>query len=371
MSGFSLGGLADFFPSRTVSLYMARSFLINTFAFLFGLVLILQTLDLLSESSRILAYPGNGDAQVWQYVSLRVPQIIATFLPFSVLLGTIITLSTLNQNSEVIAMKASGLSAHQVLAPLMIAGLGVAAISFTFNDRIVSRASSTLAAWKKVEYGPLPIDRGDRSNVWVRDGSHLIHVDQIRGRGDAALLGGVTVYERDGAVLKSLVSGKQAKRDGSGWRLDSAQRFDVAAGKVTPLGSVKIGNGVRPDQFTLSNVDAESMSFRALREAIDDLKAAGRPTKALEGSLWHKLSGPLSAVLMPLLGAVAAFGIARSGKLFVRAVMGMGLGFLYFVADNFALAMGNLGAYPPFLAAWAPFLLFAMIGEAVLLKTEE
>ncbi len=371
MNGFSLGGLADFFPSRTVSLYMARSFLINTFAFLLGLVLILQTLDLLSESGRILAYPGNGDAQVWKYVSLRTPQIIATFLPFSVLLGTIITLSTLNQNSEVIAMKASGLSAHQVLAPLMLAGLAVAAISFSFNDRVVARASATLAQWKKVDYGPLPVDRGDRSNVWVRDGTHLIHVQQIRGRGDAALLAGVTVYERDGAVLQSLVRGTTAKREGSGWRLAAAQRFDVASGTLTPLGTALIGQGVRPDQFTLSNVDAESMSFGALREAVGDLKAAGRPTKALEGSLWHKLSGPLSAVLMPLLGAVAAFGIARSGKLFVRAVMGMGLGFLYFVADNFALAMGNLGAYPPFLAAWAPFLLFAMIGEAVLLKTEE
>src|SRR3546814_4965787 len=50
-------------------------------------------------------------------------------------------------------------------------------------------------------------------------------------------------------------------------------------------------------------------------------------------------SSDLSAVLMPLLGAVAAFGLARSGKLFVRAVLGMALGFIYFVVDNFALAM--------------------------------
>ena len=91
----------------------------------------------------------------------------------------------------------------------------------------------------------------------------------------------------------------------------------------------------------------------------------------LESGLWHKLSGPLSAVLMPLLGAIAAFGLARAGQLLLRAVIGMALGFAYFVADNFALAMGNLGAYPPFLAAWAPFLLFLAIGEAVLIKTEE
>jgi lipopolysaccharide export system permease protein len=121
----------------------------------------------------------------------------------------------------------------------------------------------------------------------------------------------------------------------------------------------------------LANVDADGLSFGALKDAISDLSAAGRPTKDLEGSLWHKLSSPLSAALMPLLGAVAAFGIARSGKLFIRAVIGMALGFAYFVADNFALAMGNLGAYPPFLAAWAPLLLFFLIGEAVLIRTEE
>jgi lipopolysaccharide export system permease protein len=74
---------------------------------------------------------------------------------------------------------------------------------------------------------------------------------------------------------------------------------------------------------------------------------------------------------MPLLGSVAAFGLARSGHLFVRAVIGMSLGFAYFVADNFALAMGNIGAYPPLLAAWAPFLLFLLLGEAVLIRTEE
>ncbi|PWS22578.1 LPS export ABC transporter permease LptG, partial [Enterococcus faecium] len=97
----------------------------------------LQTLDLLSESGRVLAAPGNGDAEIWRYVSLRVPQIVSTFLPFSVLLGTILTLITMNANSEVVALKAGGLSAHQVLAPLLVASLGVAVLTFAFNDRIV------------------------------------------------------------------------------------------------------------------------------------------------------------------------------------------------------------------------------------------
>ena len=90
-----------------------------------------------------------------------------------------------------------------------------------------------------------------------------------------------------------------------------------------------------------------------------------------KAGLWHKISGPLSTLLMPLLAATAAFGLARSGQVLMRATIGMALGFAYFVADNFSLAMGNVGAYPPFLAAWAPFLLFLLVGETVLIRSEE
>ena len=362
---------ASFFPSRTVTLYMARLFLVRTFAVLALLVIVLQTLDLLGESGKILAYPGNGDAELWKYVSLRTPQIIARFLPFSVLLGTLITLTALNQNSEIISMKASGLSAHQVLAPLIVAGMGVAIISFVFNERIVARATATLDQWEKVEFGPLPEDDGDMRNVWVRDGANLIHAEQTRGRGAGTVLGNVTIYNRGGGALGEIVKAPRARYAEGAWVLESATRFDVQRGEETELSTVTVGRGIRPDQFTLTGVRAEEMSFMELKSAIEDLKAAGRPTKALEAGLWHKISGPLSAVLMPLLGAVAGFGLARSGQLFLRTVIGMALGFAYFVADNFALAMGNLGAYPPLLAAWSPFLLFLLIGETVLIRTEE
>ncbi|HEX7871267.1 MAG TPA: LptF/LptG family permease, partial [Sphingobium sp.] len=174
-----------------------------------------------------------------------------------------------------------------------------------------------------------------------------------------------------GGNLVSTVEAPRGRREGHSWRLDNAERFDVARGNVQKIGSILVAPNVRPDQFTLARVDPESMSYWDLGDAIIELKAAGRPTAELEGARWHKIAGPLSTLLMPLLGAVAAFGVARSGKLFIRAVIGMALGFGFFVADNFALAMGDLGAYPPFLAAWAPFMLFLLVGETVLIYTEE
>ena len=361
----------SFFPSRTMALYVGRLFLIRSFSILFALVLVLQTLDLLGESGKILAVAGNGDSEVWRYVGMRMPQIIETFLPFSVLLGTILTMVTLNQNSEVIAMKAAGMSAHQVLAPLFLAALLVAGISFVFNERIVTRSTAALSAWQKVEYKQVPKDSGIRTNIWVRDGDDLINAATVETGGPAIVLGYVTIYERTGGVLSSMLTASRARAVEGGWELANAQRFIRRSGTLEPLGDVVAMKGVRPDQFTLAQVDGDEMPFLELKSAIDDLEAAGRPVDALKGVLWHKISGPLSSILMPLLGAVAAFGLARSGKLFVRAIIGMVLGFAYFVADNFALAMGDLGAYSPFLAAWGPFILFALIGEMILIRTEE
>ena len=68
----------EFFPSKTLTIYLVRIFALRIAAVLVMLVLVLQMLDLLSESSKILAFPGNSDAQVWHYVSLRAPQLIST-----------------------------------------------------------------------------------------------------------------------------------------------------------------------------------------------------------------------------------------------------------------------------------------------------
>ncbi len=361
----------SFFPSRQIGWYMARLFLLRTFAVLIMLVLILQTLDLLGESGKILAVPGNDDGDLWRYISMRVPQLIQRFLPFSVLLGTLITFTTLSQNSEVVAMKAAGLSAHQILAPMIAASLIVALFSFAFNDSIVAPATAKLKKWQDVEYGQIPADDGVRSNVWVREGRDFIQARTVTGRGEATQLQDVRVYQRAGGSVTRVIRADKASFADGAWRLENVRTFDVAAAAQTRTDAIVVGRGIEPERFDQKKVDGDALGFVALSNAIDEMKATGRRVDALEGILWHKISGPLSAVLMPLLGAVAAFGLARSGALFLRAVIGMALGFAYFVADNFALAMGNLGAYPPMVAAWAPFLLFLLIGETVLVRTEE
>lgn len=362
----------EFFPSRTLTIYLAKLFITRIIAVLMMLVLVLMMLDLLGESGDILEFPGNGEAEILHYASLRVPQLIARFLPYSVLLATIITLATLNQNSEVISMKAAGLSAHQVLAPLMLTALVVSIASFAFNERVVTRSSSTLTAWQAVDYGPVPKDSGARSNVYLTDGRDILLAATIDGAGANRVMNQVTFYRRDadGMVTEQLRA-PRATFAAPGWTLEKPVRFTSKNTQTEQLPDTTVGRGITQSHIALSKVDAQAQSLWALSRSIEALKSAGRRTSELEAAWWHKISGPLSSLLMPLLGAVAAFGLARSGQLLIRAVIGMALGFAYFVIDNAALAMGNFGGYPPVVAAWAPFLLFALIGETVLIRTEE
>ena len=284
----------EFFPSRTLTLYLSRLFITRILAVLVMLVLVLQMLDLLGQTAKILGHPGNGESELLTYVSLRVPQLISRFMPYSVLLATIITLATLNQNSEVISMKASGLSAHQILAPLLITALAVSVVSFAFNERIVTRATATLDAWEDADYGPIPKDSGVKSNVYLNDGANILLASTLSGSGADVVMKNVTWYRRDasGMIVEELRSPK-ATYANPGWKLESPERFDVQSTTTDKIASAVVAKGLKPYQIAISKVDPDSQSIFELSGSISALRDAGRRTSELEGAWWHKISGPV------------------------------------------------------------------------------
>ncbi|MCY7280341.1 MAG: LPS export ABC transporter permease LptG [Sphingomonas bacterium] len=361
----------DFLPSRQILLYLIKLFLTRSAAVLILLVLVLMALDLLGESGKILRVEGNGEAELWRYVSLRVPLLIQRFLPFSVLLATLIVFTGLSQHSEVVAMKASGLSAHQILAPLILASLGIAALAFAFNETVAVKAARSVNAWSDNDYEPISEQSDVLSNVWLMVDGDFVRAKLVAGRGANLTLRNVRMFERQGQTLQRVVDIERAVQDKRRWRFENVRTYDAGMNMVRRQAVAYGLDGVTPDRLTLAKVKPDEHAFTDLRRSIAELEAAGRATDEARSGLWHKLSGPLSVVLMPLLAALAAFGLARSGHVLLRAAAGMALGFAYFVVDNLSLALGNVGAYPALLAAFAPFFLFLLIGESLLIRSEE
>ena len=247
----------------------------------------------------------------------------------------------------------------------------IAGLAFAFNERVAVRSARTVNAWVDNDYAPMRSSSDLLSNVWLVVGDDFVRARLVSGHGAGLSLRNVTIYERAGPTLEQVIDIERAVQDGTRWRFENVRSYDANMNLVRRQARSFGLAGVTPDRFTLAKVEPDEHDFQSLRQSIAELEAAGRPTDEARSGLWHKLSGPLAVVLMPVLAALAAFGLARSGKVLLRAGAGMALGFAYFVIDNLSLALGNVGTYPAWLAAFAPLFLFLLIGESLLIRSEE
>ncbi|TNE63128.1 MAG: LPS export ABC transporter permease LptG [Alphaproteobacteria bacterium] len=360
-------------PSRTLASYMVRMHLGRFLGILIGLTAVLQLLDLLAQADDIMKPEGATWVSIVSYVSMRAPQLIAQFAPFTALLATLLTLATLNQHSEVVVMKAMGLSSHRILLPLGIASLLIATTHFVFNETVVVRANAELRYWQEHDYAvDLPPNTNRTGRVWLKEGNTIVQVEAVSQLRNRVVLDKVSLFERDDAGrLEAMVLADFAWYQDGAWTLHEVRRFDAKSHLVEVTPTVEWNIATRPERFLALTVRADQVSFVGLWKSMQRLREEGLPTSRLMSSFLQKFAGPASTMLMPLLAAVAAFGVHRAGSLVVRLVMGMALGFSFFVADNFMLAMGEFGVAPPFLAAWAPFFLFLLLGYAVIFNSEE
>jgi len=254
---------------------------------------------------------------------------------------------------------------------LIVASTVIAVAAFVFNETVVVKAARQVTAWSDNDYRPVPPETGIVSNVWILAGDDLVRARHVGGYGRGFHAEGLTIYDRDGGRLQRIVKADHAVPQAGAWLLDKVTVYDTGMNLVRRVPQMTALPGVEPERLRLARVDPDQTDYFALKDTIAQMERAGLQTAEAQAGLAHKISGPLSTLLMPLLAAVAAFGLARSGQVLLRATIGMALGFAYFVADNFSLAMGNVGVYPPLLAAWAPFFLFLLIGETVLIQSEE
>ncbi len=360
-------------PSRTLGRYLGRLYLSRFLGLLLGLVAILQMLDLLATRDEIMAAAGADTSSIWLYLSLRTPQLISQFIPFSALLATLLVLAALSQNSEIIIMKAAGLSAQRILLPLGIVSLAIAIFHFAFNEAYVARSTAELQYWQdnnySVDLGPPPEYSTHQRLV---DGNTLILTRAVTRNAGTIIVDRVSIYHRDEqGNLTGLTHADFAANVHGRWTLFEVRHFDPVSHRLTTAESEPWDTGIPAQRFLEAAVRPNQVSFSTLWRAIVRLRDEGASVGGLMASFFHKFTGPASTLLMPLLGAIAGFGVHRAGSLLFRIVMGMFLGFAFFVADNFMLAMGQFGVAPPLLAAGVPVMLFFSLGFAVLLYTEE
>jgi LPS export ABC transporter permease LptG/LPS export ABC transporter permease LptF len=309
---------------------------------------------------------------LWKYLAYATPQYLYYIIPLSVLLATLITIAVLTKNSELVVMKACGISLYRVALPMVGAAILAGATIFVLEQTVLGPANREAEAIKYVLKGGRLESFGVLNRRWVMgDDGDIYHYSYFDPR--TRRFSGLWTYEfnADMTRLTRRTFAQQASFvNDATWQVEHGwTRQFTESGKSGPFQRFeKTLKTFEPASlFTTESPDPDFMSYTQLRAYTERLRASGLDVVKQQVALWRKISFPFVTLIMTLLAVPFAVTIGRSGAMAGIGVA-IGIAIIYWTTISVFAAMGAGGVMTPMLAAWAPNLLFGA-GALYLLLT--
>ena len=364
----------------TLSLYIARQFLLSVLAMLAALSGIVSLFDFIELLRRSATKPDATFGLVTQIAGLRLPFVAMQILPFAVLLGGILAFWRLTRSSELIVARASGVSAWQFLAaPLacatLLGALATAGIS-PLASVMLARAEVLDNAFLRTGGGPMALQGGQ---LWLRQsdreldpaGVAILHARGVTLRGKELTGREVSVFRLDGADrLLSRIESTRATLGRGYWALEDARRM-TADHLPEPIGSTRLPTDLTVGRVQESFASPDTLSVWTLPDFIGLLERSGFSAIRHRLHFQALLALPLLCGTMALVSAGFSMRATRRGGVARMIGSGVAAGFALFVVSKVAEEFGQSGALPAELAAWAPAGAGLMLAVALLLHLED
>ncbi len=355
---------------RVLDAYVTKLYL-RVFALAFvGMLVIFYVATFIDLSDKLFKGQATG-RMLLEYFAYSTPQYVYYLLPLAVLIATLVTVGLLTKTSELVVMKACGVSLYRVALPLLVCGAVGSAALFGIEETVLGRANRKAQQLNHLIRGGSARTFDVLNRQWVvgREGRlyHYVFFDPRRRE-----MNGLSIYEFAAdrwQVASRLYAGQATFRNGrwtaaNGWgrQFDAASR--VAA--YTPFQQQQIALE-SADYFVTEQPDADRMGFAELRRYVDDLQTSGFNITPYQVALQRKVSFPFVTLIMTLIAVPFAVTTGRGGALY-----GIGIGIVlalgYWLLFSLFAAIGTAGMLSPTLAAWSPNIVFAA-GAAYLLLT--
>ncbi|MFH1136752.1 MAG: LPS export ABC transporter permease LptG [Pseudomonadota bacterium] len=300
-----------------------------------------------------------------QFFIASAPFVVFQMAPVAVLVGVLIAVGLLARDSEIVAMKAGGISLAGLSAPLVLAALAISALMFLLSETVIPETSTKAnAIWNvEVEKDAAAGSRIKR-DIWLRASGGIFHFeayDQDRER-----LEGVSgFFFGKGFRLEKRIVAESARPVDGKWEL-----FRGQVKTFGPPGDIRLESFDRravdlppaPQNYDLKNRSADEMSSRELWVGVNRMAAEGYDSLRHRVEFQMKFSFPFICVVMAFLGLPIAFWKEKGGGIALGIAAGIGLSFAYLVVLGLSRALGYAGLLAPLAAAWLPNLLFLTLG---------
>ncbi|HHO59259.1 MAG TPA: LptF/LptG family permease, partial [Thiotrichales bacterium] len=148
--------------------YITRSVLTGTLVSMLVLLAIFVLVDFVAQLKDV----GTGDYDNWHamaFVLMQLPQRFYELSPSILLLGGILSLGTMAANSELIVMRASGISVYRITRAVLQAGLMIAVLVALMGEYVVPYSTGA-AKTLRAEAMEKKLIVGGYNDIWARDG---------------------------------------------------------------------------------------------------------------------------------------------------------------------------------------------------------
>lgn len=351
---------------KKIPLYIAKTIISSTALVLLLLIAIEVFIALAAEMRHV----GQGDYTILQaiiYILLRLPQQVYMFFPMAGLLGSMIGLGTLATNSELVVMRAAGVSLAQIIRAVIFAALAMVFVMTIIGEAVAPKAMHRAESQKAIARSggkALPTKAG----TWVKEDENYIHIDSVLpGR----RLKEVTRYRFDKAHhLLSISRAKTASYINDKWVLKDIVESDV---KNTNVKTKHIDQQswdieINPAWLGKSSFVPDEMTMKKIYEYYHYLKDNGLESGSYELAFWKRLLQPLATCVMIFLAVPFVFGALRSTTMGLRILIGIILGFIFYILNAFFGPISLVYQFPPFLAAVIPMMLFTIAAFVLMRK---
>ena len=358
---------------RTLFIYFLRRYLVMTFQFLIGVMVIAYLADFTEFARRASSLEGYT-ATLGLYASLlKMPILLQMAIPFTILFAGMATLMTLNRRYELVVTRAAGVSAWQFLAPMCAASLCIGILVVVIVNPISAR---TLGAVQEIEaslFGGSAGRSGSGRPPWLRqhtdEGATVIGAASTARRG--MLLSEATFLRmsKDEKIVERIDARQAVLLEGA-WDISDAivYRHGVAPRRVE---SMRIKSDLQPEFIEEQFAAPEAIPFFELPEKIAAARSFGRSGDAFATQFHSLVALPMLLVTMTLIAATVSMRFTRMGQSEMIILGGVVAGFLLYVGSVLVKAFGSAGIVPPIVAAWFPVVVAGLFGVTYLLNKED
>ena len=352
---------------RIMDRYITRAILLPSSLVLAVLLVLDSAYVFIDEQSNV----GQGSYSMIgaaRFVMLSLPQQIFELTPAAALVGAMIGLGELSRRSEIVALRAAGVSVWR----LMLTLLGVGAFIMLFDASVgeyLAPQATAIALQQRAAARTQRESAMQGSMIWMHEGDRYL---RIEASGKRNVVPRVTAFEiaADGAALASIGRSEDVMVGANGdWSLNRYRRVLYEGAGVREAIEPSVGLHMSAASALLdAATEPGDRSIRELLELTRQFRENHQDARAFVFALWSRVAHAVAVLWCVLLALPFAFGSLRAAHAGVRAFVAGGIGIVFVLCQQLVESGVVLSNLHPAVLAWLPTGILAVVTSALVFR---